>query len=146
MLKVETRSSIVSSPRNLPCRSWPLHRGERCSHPLSSLRLVPRASRTCGTRPGSAYDQPEVITDPRVGERVASVAASLEPRIARLTSDIRCRRLVKHGSNSGRGTGSSPHLHIRSTRHAPGWGYIAPYMPDSPAHLPLTWLPASRAA
>jgi hypothetical protein len=36
-----------------------------------------------------AYDQSVKIADPRVGEQVASVAASLEPRIAELASDIR---------------------------------------------------------
>ena len=49
--------------------------------------LEPRLA--IGTRRGSAYHQTVVITDPRVGERVASVAASLEPRITGLTSDIR---------------------------------------------------------
>ena len=42
-----------------------------------------------GINAGVHYDQPVVIADPRVGERVASVAASLEPRIAGLTPDIR---------------------------------------------------------
>src|SRR5437016_3109113 len=39
--------------------------------------------------PGPAYDQSVKIADPRVGEQVASVAASLEPRIAGLVTDIR---------------------------------------------------------
>ena len=38
---------------------------------------------------GPAYDQSVKIADPSVGEQVASVAASLEPRIAGLVSDIR---------------------------------------------------------
>ena len=42
-----------------------------------------------GTDPGPAYDQSVKIADPRVGEQVAAVAASLEPRIAELASDIR---------------------------------------------------------
>jgi hypothetical protein len=42
-----------------------------------------------GINTGVHYDQPVVIADPQVGERVASVAASLEPRIAGLTFDIR---------------------------------------------------------
>jgi hypothetical protein len=42
-----------------------------------------------GTDPGPAYDQWVKIADPRVGEQVASVAASLEPRIAGLATDIR---------------------------------------------------------
>ena len=42
-----------------------------------------------GTDPGPAYDQSVKIADPRVGEQVAAVAASLEPRIAGLATDIR---------------------------------------------------------
>ena len=42
-----------------------------------------------GTGLDSAYDRRVETRDPRVGEQVASVAASLEPRITELITDIR---------------------------------------------------------
>jgi DNA-binding PucR family transcriptional regulator len=55
--------------------------------------LGPRPSTGCGTPrlgipPGWAYDRTVEIADRRVGDQVASVAASLESRIAGLVADI----------------------------------------------------------
>ena len=51
--------------------------------------VVPAQVRFLASLPGSAYDHAVEIADHRVGEQVASVAASLEPRIAGLAADIR---------------------------------------------------------
>lgn len=55
----------------------------RASDPISPVRWL------LGIDLGSIYDQCVEMGDARVGEQVALVAASLEPRIVDLATDIR---------------------------------------------------------